>query len=447
MNMRPDYRPIRRWHVVDDLRRFSGRSSHQQLDVTSVTGILRKRAAVEADLERDAAVVQSRGDGELLRLAEGATAQQVVTRYPLALLDSLRKTNGDRSADAQIQLRLAVVDGYSELTADGVLVGTAPVRAVRLVDSVLCRKALELAPPHCPLVVIVDHGVYTGVIQEQLVGSDPAEWVKVLVEDTAKGFEETAWLTVPGLGPDGTADLADRLSGPPSQHERDNRASGEPPPRDPSGSPPAPRPAASAEGGGNRRTADEPVAPDVPRPGGEPDDRRGTGRRPGWLPAVVVALIGAIGAILAAVLPSALSDDEAKSPAGESPSAAAPHTGSANPSGPGSAGVSPTGTSTESARRTWKEIADRNDGVPVFSSASGANAEGRNRIPLGTEVPVSCVAVNRSGMASVNAWYVIADGPWKGLYAPANTFANGDPVGEQGGTHTIDVAVPRCSET
>jgi hypothetical protein len=51
-------------------------------------------------------------------------------------------------------------------------------------------------------------------------------------------------------------------------------------------------------------------------------------------------------------------------------------------------------------------------------------------------------------MGSVNAFYdVVEPNPYVNVWAPADTFANGDPEGISGGTHTIDAAVPECPIT
>lgn len=91
-----------------------------------------------------------------------------------------------------------------------------------------------------------------------------------------------------------------------------------------------------------------------------------------------------------------------------------------------------------------REQADNRSGTPLFSDIVGTQADGGGRIPFGTWVDVSCYAPNGTGDASINALYYITDGAYKGLYAPANTFANGDPVGVSGGTHDIDATVPPC---
>jgi hypothetical protein len=79
----------------------------------------------------------------------------------------------------------------------------------------------------------------------------------------------------------------------------------------------------------------------------------------------------------------------------------------------------------------------------VFSNAQGGAVSQDERIPYDIHVDVKCWVPNESSMSSVNAFYLIETVPWRGDYAPANTFANGDPVGQPGST-AIDAAVPEC---
>jgi hypothetical protein len=90
-----------------------------------------------------------------------------------------------------------------------------------------------------------------------------------------------------------------------------------------------------------------------------------------------------------------------------------------------------------------KEITDNENGTPVFGSAEGSAVNQDELIPFDRHVLVKCWAANKAGMTSINAFYLVETAPWSGTYAPANTFANGDPVGQPGST-TIDPAVPEC---
>jgi hypothetical protein len=94
-----------------------------------------------------------------------------------------------------------------------------------------------------------------------------------------------------------------------------------------------------------------------------------------------------------------------------------------------------------SAFRT--EVADVRKGIVVYRDlrASAANAPD---IPIGKRVLVACKAPNRSGITTINAFYLIATPPWRGLLASANQFANGAPVGVTTNADPIDKKVKNC---
>jgi hypothetical protein len=106
---------------------------------------------------------------------------------------------------------------------------------------------------------------------------------------------------------------------------------------------------------------------------------------------------------------------------------------------------SPPLPSPEASRASaYVEIADNMAGVPVFLSPSSLTSVGL--IGYGTKTSVVCYAPNESGTAGVNAFYLIASPPSEGLYAPADGFTNGGPVG-QSDVPKLDQRVPPCAGT
>ena len=103
----------------------------------------------------------------------------------------------------------------------------------------------------------------------------------------------------------------------------------------------------------------------------------------------------------------------------------------------------PNATQHSESSRLHVEITDNGLGTQVFSSPQGGAVSQNGAIPYDTYVKVECWTKNESTMHSINAFYLIESAPWVGDYAPADTFANGDPIGEPGST-TIDPAVPEC---
>lgn len=88
---------------------------------------------------------------------------------------------------------------------------------------------------------------------------------------------------------------------------------------------------------------------------------------------------------------------------------------------------------------------NRANGTPVFASPTGdrIGTLAPASIPYGELVRVRCQVPNQTGASSVTALYLVAEGPWKGLYAVSDTLTNGDPLGKPGG-HNVDARVPAC---
>lgn len=67
------------------------------------------------------------------------------------------------------------------------------------------------------------------------------------------------------------------------------------------------------------------------------------------------------------------------------------------------------------------------------------------RIPPRTAVPVGCrlLAPSLASVSPDGYWYLLTSGTWKGLWAAANSFLNGD---RPGGTtlQNTDWTVPLC---
>jgi hypothetical protein len=138
-------------------------------------------------------------------------------------------------------------------------------------------------------------------------------------------------------------------------------------------------------------------------------------------PPITAVLIGAVAAVIAALITSAPGFFHASG--GSSTPAAGTATAAISPSLP-----SPTRSS--AAGTLHKEEAYNHLGTEVFRNPMGsAIAGGPVSIPFGTQVLVKCWAPNESGMTSISAFYLVETPPWAGEYAPANTFLNADTSG------------------
>jgi hypothetical protein len=101
-------------------------------------------------------------------------------------------------------------------------------------------------------------------------------------------------------------------------------------------------------------------------------------------------------------------------------------------------------TTKTSKEKVHPEQADNRSGITAFTDTSGSVSD-KPKIQFGAWVNVLCVAPKTtSELGSITAFYKIADGPWRGLYVPANTFANGDALGDETANTTVDPSVPQC---
>jgi hypothetical protein len=88
------------------------------------------------------------------------------------------------------------------------------------------------------------------------------------------------------------------------------------------------------------------------------------------------------------------------------------------------------------------EIASGHPGSPAFTDPR-LDAATVSSIPFGTRVQVACFTLNESRTGGMSVFYLIETPPWNGLFAPANTFANGNPAGAAGAA-SIDPKVVQC---
>jgi hypothetical protein len=104
---------------------------------------------------------------------------------------------------------------------------------------------------------------------------------------------------------------------------------------------------------------------------------------------------------------------------------------------------SPTSPGPDVSGSTTTQLTDNGVGTPLFVDTAGTPSA-HKRIPVGTEVRVSCKVRNTvAGMSSVLYWYRIESEEWRGQYAPSDTFANGD-VPRTGGSTRVAANVPDC---
>ena len=198
--VRPGVRPISgaavRLCVATDIEKYSRftdlAASRAQERLVTVLKAARRRAGIdEAGVD-----LQEQGDGQFVILPPGIAEDQVIPDLVRALRMELHEVNADLNADAVLRLRVAICRGNVRRAANG-YVGRTAIAVHRLLDAPPVRAALadEAA---ATMVLAVSDSVFVDVIAQGHGDLDPAEFRPVTATLPEKGFEETAWILVPG---------------------------------------------------------------------------------------------------------------------------------------------------------------------------------------------------------------------------------------------------------
>jgi hypothetical protein len=420
LTKKPDLGPAHRVHTSCDIEKYSQRSFGDQHFVQEQLELINERSATRAHVDRKNANVQKAGDGDITRWPAEVSAAALLADFVPALHRELVQCNRRLTDDDRIRVRFAITAGTSEVSQYG-LAGPAPIVAARLVDSALVRTELADAAEH-PLVVVVDDAVFQDAVEPGVHYLDRGAYREASITDESKNFKRKVWLTVPGR------------EAPPEEESAVRRwfsHGDEPPPATPVSEP--------GDGAtGKYRTESGVTTEPVPGPEAELGKDRPRGWRV-WSTAVKAAVITATGVVVAALITAAVA--LANAPSRPTDPAVDGTTTAPGPTAPLPDSTAPATTSAMPTD-TFDEVAANHRGTPTFADTAGGTSTAGS-IPFGKHVEVSCQAPNLSGMASINAFYKVETAPWKGLYAPANTFANGDVLGSNG-SHDIDPSVPAC---
>lgn len=415
--------PVRRLVTACDIESYSLLSPDEQRDQQQRLVEIQRRVARNAHLDDRHATVQPSGDGNLTAWPPDTSEVALIANYLRELHEELLKVNLTLADRNKLRLRIAVTIGLTEDASLGIA-GRAPVVVSRLLNCEESREALRLAPG-CPLVIVLDEQLYREVVDSRMRHLKPEQYVPVEIRDK-HGVVYPVRISVPGCDP---AVLA-RIGNPrPGLRRRAGVPGSAPESARPSG------------------LADDPDPEPAPRARWEyPTEEIRIPAKAGTGMAAKAALAVAGSVVLIAAITVA-----AEFGGGRNPSPQSTQSGSAtnavtvveqqsappSPSVTTAQVIAPTGT-------LYLEITDNHAGTPVFGDPSGGAASSNSNIDYDTAVQVACWAPNTSQMSSINAFYLIETAPWKGDYAPADTFANGDPVGQPGGT-VIDPNVPECA--
>ena len=394
-------------YAYADIVCYSRLNAYQQAECHERLARVLDEGLADAGVCPDSVHTQDHGDAQLLTLPEGTEISRVLAVMPRRVDDKLRARNTDTALHARMRVRLAFATGPSttERTAHA---DNASITVVRLCNAPTLREAMT-AKPGAHLGVIIHGSLYREYVLQASrpdIGTD--EYLGAHVSLPEKGFEAAAWI---------------RLVGYPAQEWRSSvrfRSEDEPRvlrrPANPVGPGPGSRTAQAARGNGENR-------------------RRRKRLNQGAVATVIAAVLTA--GVSAAIAfygghPQAQAStgvtDQAQSPGPISSSSPSTQSGSTGPLVPYGAAIT--------------EYADWSGGVEVYADNRGT-ASDLDAIPFNQLVKVSCVARNDSGIRSINAFYLIASGPWKGTYASANEFTNGGRR-ETASDPSIDRRVRSC---
>jgi hypothetical protein len=370
-------------HAFGDIVGYSRLNAFQQAESQERLARIMDDSLLDAGISPNSVLKQDQGDARFLTFPANTDVAKVLAIMPRRFSDDLRASNRDAAPHARLRIRLSFVFGAAASGVTG-YAGNAAIAVVRLSNALQLRDAMR-DNKVAELGVIVDQYLYQQFIMQGFRPDlAPEEYQQVQVVDQEKNFQGIAWIRLVGY------------------HAREGAA----PPEE---APPS-------------------------RPRTRSDSKRARRR---ILTAPRATIIAGIIGLLGVVLPLEL----AKSPESHGPgSGAGAHL--TQPVQPGASGSSAPGPHTGRPGSAVLEYADWRPGVAVYASNSGS-ASDMSPIPFNQGVRIACVAPNNSGIASINKFYLISSGRWKGTYASANEFTNGGPR-ESASDASIDKRIHSC---
>ncbi|WP_157995709.1 hypothetical protein [Thermomonospora amylolytica] len=177
-----------------DVKRYSARTTQQQLLMQQDLDRLLGEAAAAAGLDRSVWERQPGGDGEIAELPPGTDLIAVVRRLVLELVPLLADHNDGHTPERRIGLRMAV---HLDVSLSGPLGSPGPALVVlnRLLNARPVRDALDASPSG--LALIVSATVFDRVVRSGLGGLRPEQFHEVTVDLPDKDFHQTAYVHVP----------------------------------------------------------------------------------------------------------------------------------------------------------------------------------------------------------------------------------------------------------
>jgi hypothetical protein len=404
-------------HGFPDIENYSRLNAYQQAEFQEGLAKCIEVSLVDAGVRLDCMRMQDQGDARMLTFPDHLDVSKVLAVMTRRFNDELGAFNRDRAAHARMRVRLAFALGPSAPGRTGQR-GIAPITVARLNNAPALRAAMA-ARPGAYLGVVIDDYLYHQYVAQQF-RPDLAidEYTQTHVSLPDKDFTANAWIRLVGYRADEW--LADAS---------------------------LTRPGTTARGAARKRTPrrsggagedNGEGAGDDPGHGGE----RGRGRRH-----LTQAAATVVAAMIVAGVSLVIAFSGHNGPSGGSPTLSPSVSASHSQPPPSTATDAPTATSGTQSPGTggaaFTEYADWGPGVQVYAD-NRATASNAPVIPFNQPVTVACVAQNDSGIVSINAFYRIVSGPWRGTYASCNEFTNGG-ARESASDPSIDPRVQPCS--
>jgi hypothetical protein len=177
--------------VVVDVARFTGRTMNQQIAVHEGLYDVLRGAFFDVGVGLDTCMVEDRGDGAMILLPPGVDNSRLADQLPSRLVAWLRRYNAVHSAEAAVQLRVALHAG--EVYQDGYgAVSEAVNVAFRILDAQEARSALRLSTG--VLALVASDAFYRDVIVHD-PAADPGSYRRIPV--SVKETSTVAWLRLP----------------------------------------------------------------------------------------------------------------------------------------------------------------------------------------------------------------------------------------------------------
>lgn len=208
---------VSRFVLGVDAEKYSGRNARQQDTTQHALDRMISESAEAEGLDRQEWVTFPGGDGELAVLPADVDMVAVAGRFVAQLDDRLAAYNEDHADVMKIRVRVAMHLDTVKRSAMG-YAGHGLVVLSRLLEAPELKQALAEAS-YASLVLLVSEPVYRSVVESGFGGLRPSRFRALVVDNSAKGFRQTAYLFIPGTAA-GTGPSDRDHSGRSSQGER-----------------------------------------------------------------------------------------------------------------------------------------------------------------------------------------------------------------------------------